>query len=61
MLYIRKNAQKNNCALVELGDLGEKDEMKATGLFWHKGVAEHPGDKGMKAIAERIFKKIKPF
>jgi len=58
---IRKNAQKNGCAVVELGDLGEIDEMKAIGLFWHKGVAEHPGDKGMKAIAERIFKKIRQF
>ncbi len=58
---IRKTAQKNNCALVELGDLGEKDEMKAVELFWHAGVAEHPGDKGMKVIAERIFEKIKQF
>ena len=56
---IRSIAKENGYPLVELGDLGDDPEMKATGLFSHSGVAAHPGDKGMEEIAERIFKKIK--
>jgi len=31
------------------------DEMKALGKFTHEGVANHPGDRGMQAIAEAIW------
>ena len=55
---IRSVANEYGSALVELGDLGEDPEMKAWGLFWHGGVANHPGDKGMEKIAERIFEAI---
>lgn len=48
-------AKERNYPYAYLGDLGELDEMKATGLFEHSGVAAHPGDKGMKAISDRIF------
>lgn len=56
---IRELAVENGLELVELGDLGEDDDMKAIGLFEHDGVANHPGDKGMQAIADRIFECFK--
>lgn len=51
-------AEENGWAFVVLNDLGELDEMKALGLFEHDGVANHPGDLGMKTIADRIFKEV---
>ena len=55
---IRTYAKEKGIPCVELGDLGENEQMKAIGLFEHKGVANHPGDKGMMAIASRIMEAI---
>jgi len=55
---MKKYADEKGCAFVNLSDLGEKDEMKALGLFEHAGVSHHPGDLGMKTIAERIMEKF---
>ncbi|MBR5314089.1 MAG: SGNH/GDSL hydrolase family protein [Clostridia bacterium] len=55
---IKKVAQDLGYPYVYLGDLGEDDNMKAIGLFEHAGVAAHPGDLGMKNIAERIWQEI---
>lgn len=52
---VRKVAADRGYPLVELNNLGKQEEMMATGLFEHKGVARHPGDKGMKAIADAIW------
>jgi len=52
---IARLAQELNAPLIELGDLGELDEMKATGLFESRGVSNHPGDLGMETIASRIL------
>lgn len=57
---LRELAKELGAPLVELGDLGEKDEMKAIGLFEHRGVSVHPGDLGMENIAARIFEKLDP-
>jgi len=56
---IRLIAKKNDYPLVELSDLGNDETMRATGLYEHKGVACHPGDKGMENIAYRIFECLK--
>lgn len=58
---IAEAAEETGWPLVELSDLGEKDEMKAIGLFEHSGVAVHPGDLGMKMIADRIFAVLKQY
>lgn len=52
---VKEVAEEKGFPCVELSDLGERDDMKALGLFEHEGVANHPGDKGMATIAERIW------
>lgn len=56
----RAVAAQRDYPLVELGHLGELDEMKALGLFAHEGVANHPGDRGMRAIADAIWTVMEP-
>ena len=55
---IRTYANEKGIPCVELGDLGENEQMKAIGLFEHKGVANHPGDMGMMEISSRIMEAI---
>ena len=55
---IAEYANENGYPFIDLSDLGERDEMKAVGLFEHKGVANHPGDLGMQTIADRVVKTL---
>jgi hypothetical protein len=55
---MRAFANERGYPVVELGDLGKMPEMKAYGLFEHKGVAAHPGDLGMATIAQRILEAL---
>lgn len=56
---IEEYAGERGLAAIRLGDLGDDDSMKAVGLFEHKGVANHPNDRGMQAMADRILDELK--
>ena len=58
-LCMYRASQLRNARFVSLTDLGQRDDMKALGLFEHTGVANHPGDAGMAAIADRLFTAMK--
>lgn len=55
---VRAAVKKENAILVPIGDLGETDEMMALHEYEHRGVAGHPGDKGMAEIANRLLAAI---
>ena len=48
-------AEETGAIYVDIGDLGEREEMTAKGRFEDDGVAAHPGDAGMIAIFDRIL------
>lgn len=53
---LKKACQEVGGVYVDIGVLGkdEKNFARSEREFKHKGVANHPGDKGMQAIAEAI-------
>lgn len=53
--YTRSIAEENRYIFCPIGDLQENESNMAIGLFEHRGVSIHPGDLGMKRIAERII------
>lgn len=56
---MKRYAESKNLPFVKLADLFENDKSNAAiGLFEHEGVANHPSDKGMRNIAERIWDQI---
>ena len=51
-------SEERGYTFCHITDLEEDERTMAKGLFEHQGVAAHPGDFGMKCIAERILDKI---
>ena len=54
-LPIEKVAKDNGYIYVPIDCFGERDDCKALTEFWHGGVAKHPNDKGMRAIADAVL------
>ena len=50
-----KAAKEVGAIYVDAGPLGDQEENMALGLFEHKGVARHPGDLGMRRLADLIL------
>lgn len=58
---IKAYAEAVDAKYIYIGDLNKDDVNLAKGKFWHEGVACHPGDVGMKVIAERIIQAVKEY
>ncbi|AEI51531.1 SGNH/GDSL hydrolase family protein [Runella slithyformis] len=56
---LKEVADENGYDWVNLIEIGKDNSNYAYGLFTDPGVAMHPNDKGMKAIADLIYEKIK--
>ena len=56
---IKLYAEKYGAHYVDLSDLIKDDINLAKGLFEHRGIQIHPGDTGMRAIADRYIDKLK--
>ena len=56
---LKEIAQENGYDWVSLEEIGKDSSNYAYGLFTDPAVAKHPNDKGMKAIADLIFEKVK--
>lgn len=57
---LKQAAERAGCVWVDLNQLGADpaNAAKAERHFDHAGVAGHPGDKGMQAIADKIWQEI---
>ena len=53
-------AAKRHAAPFVKSDFAGEPGMYAKGLFWHKGVEGHPGDRGMAERARRILSVLFP-
>lgn len=56
---IKRCALKTSAIIVDLNDIGDDESNMAIGKFAHHGVEIHPGDKGMKEIADALYDALK--
>jgi len=56
---ISKLSKDNHLPMVSIKELSADITNTAFGIFSHSGVASHPSDKGMKAIADMIWDEIR--
>lgn len=55
---IRALAEELGMPFIDLTEIGRRDDLMAIGLFEHKGVAMHPGDAGMRYIADAVLPEL---
>ena len=55
---IEKAAAESNATVMDMSELSQELSFRAIGEFEHSGVAAHPGNKGMKRIADIIYRNL---
>lgn len=55
---LKEFAKQNGITIVDILEIAKKDGMKAKGKFAHAGVASHPSDAGMAALADAYYKAL---
>ena len=55
---IEKAAAELNAMVMDMSELSQDLSFRAIGKFEHSGVAAHPSDKGMKRIADIIYRNL---
>ncbi|MFA5676557.1 MAG: SGNH/GDSL hydrolase family protein, partial [Christensenellales bacterium] len=55
---LKAYAAKKGITIVDIAEISKKPGMKAIGLYKHPGVASHPSDAGMAALADAYFKAL---
>lgn len=56
---IKLFTERYGATYVDMFDISRDETNLAKGLFEHKGVQIHPGDKGMKMLADRYIEELK--